>query len=335
MTEHQISEEPVVASDELRSMRRQAVDLVRRMAGSGATLVLLFAYFAWTQPQFLTSSNIDNILQSQTPLMLVAIGMTFVIIAGGFDLSVGSMAALSGVFLAEQLNHGMAPGLAIALTALEAFAIAFVLNGVSIGLLGFNFFIVTLATQSIFRGAALLIPAAQSQSTYQWSIIQTIGAGNLGPIPVPVLIAGLATVLAFLVLRYTRFGRMVYAVGGNEEAARISGINVAFVRAMVFGIAGLTAGAAGVILTGRLTSSQPVSGGLGLELQAAAAVLLGGTKFTGGSGGVFGTLVGVIYLGVLSNGLTIAGVSSFWQPVATGIILFLAVGFDRLQRRHG
>jgi ribose/xylose/arabinose/galactoside ABC-type transport system permease subunit len=305
---------------------------LRGIGGSAVTLIIIFVYFSVTQPSFLTTDNIDNILRSSTPLWLAAIGMTFVIIGGGLDLSMGSLAALSGVILTEALTRGAPPVVALMLTLFGCFLLGYLLNGVSIGWLGFNFFIVTLATLSIFRGAALVISDAQSTSTFDVKLIQTIGDGEVASIPVPVLIAIVCTVLAFLVLRYTRFGRMVFAVGGNEEAARISGIDVNRVRVMLYGIAGLMAGISGLILTGRLTSSQPVSGGIGLELSAAAAVLLGGTKFTGGYGGVGRTLVGVLYIGVLQSGLTIAGVQSYWQQVATGVILFLAVAFDRLQR---
>jgi ribose transport system permease protein len=305
---------------------------LRGIGGSAITLILIFVYFSATQSSFLTGDNIDNILRSSTPLWIASIGMTFVIIGGGLDLSIGSLAALSGVILTQGLSHGASPVVALLLTIAACFLIGYVLNGVSIGGLGFNFFIVTLATLSIFRGAALVVSDATSSSTYDVDLIQKLGDGNFGFLPVPVLIAVVLTVGAYLVLRYTRFGRMVFAVGGNEEAARISGINVSRVRIMLYGISGLMAGISGLILTGRLTSSQPVSGGIGLELSAAAAVLLGGTKFTGGYGGVGRTLVGVLYIGVLQSGLTIAGVQSYWQQVATGVILFLAVAFDRLQR---
>jgi ribose transport system permease protein len=305
---------------------------LRGIGGSAVTLIIIFVYFSVTQESFLTADNIDNILRSSTPLWLAAIGMTFVIIGGGLDLSIGSLAALSGVLVTQALSHGASPLVALLLTVVACFLIGYVLNGVSIGWLGFNFFIVTLATLSLFRGAALVVSDAQSTSTFDVALIQKIGDGNFGPIPVPVLIAVVFTVLAFLVLRYTRFGRMVFAIGGNEEAARISGIDVTRVRVMLYGISGLMAGVSGLVLTGRLTSSQPVSGGIGLELSAAAAVLLGGTKFTGGYGGVVRTLIGVLYIGVLQSGLTIAGVQSYWQQVATGVILFLAVAFDRLQR---
>jgi ribose transport system permease protein len=303
---------------------------IRERAGTGVTLALIFAYFAITEPSFLTVDNVENVLRTNMPVLLAAIGMTFVIIGRGLDLSIGSMAALAGVILTELLLAGIGPLPAMLLTVVACSAIGLVLNGLSIGWLGFNFFIVTLATLSIFRGAALVVSDAQSVSTFDYALVQTVGDGEFIGLPVPVLIGLLFTVLAWFVLRYTRFGRMVYAVGGNEEAARISGISVTRVRVAVYGIAGLMAGISGIVLTGRLTSSQPVTGAIGLELQAAAAVLLGGTKFTGGSGGVGGTLIGVLYIGVLQSGLTIAGVQSYWQHVATGAILFLAVAFDRL-----
>jgi ribose/xylose/arabinose/galactoside ABC-type transport system permease subunit len=315
-----------------RSRGRRALGALQEHGGPSVTLLLIFAYFAFTQSSFVSAENLENILRTNMPLLLAAIGMTFVIISGGLDLSLGSMAALASVILGELLVAGVPPLPALVITALACAAIGLIFNGMSIGWLGFNFFIVTLATLSIFRGAALVISDAKTVSTFDWQLVQTVGDGEIIGLPVPVLIGAFFTLLAWYVLRYTRFGRMIYAVGGNEEAARISGINVTRVRVAVYGIAGLMAGVSGLVLTGRLTSSQPVTGGIGLELQAAAAVLLGGTKFTGGHGGVTGTLVGVLYIGVLQSGLTIAGVQSYWQHVATGAILFLAVAFDRLRK---
>lgn len=310
---------------------RRAIDLVRRNMGVGSTLLLVIAFFALTQPTFFTAQNLINLLRSNTVLLLASLGMTIVILGGMFDLSIESLAALAGVLLAMQLRGGMPPALAILLTVVACGVLGYCVNGLLIGRLKFNFFVVTLGTMTIFRGAALILSNGQSVSTYNWPLVQSVGDGDIGILPVPVLIAIACYVVAYAGLRRLKLGRVVYAVGGNPEAARLSGINVAAVRTLIFGISGVMAGLAGVVLTGRLTSSQPVTGAVGLSLQAAAAVLLGGTSFTGGSGGVVGTVIGVLYIGVLQNGLSIAGVQSFWQQVATGLILLLALGFDRLK----
>lgn len=309
---------------------QRTFDLARQYLGVGSTFLLVVLFFSITQPVFFTWENILNVLRSNSVLLLAALGMTFVILGGGFDLSIGSLAALAGVALAIQLQAGIPVGIAVISTLAGCFLLGFALNGLLIGRLGFNFFVVTLATLSILRGAALLLSNGLSASTFEWPLVQFLGDGNLAGVPVPAVITLVFYVLAYVVLRNTQFGRMVYAVGGNAEAARLSGIDVPLVRALLYGISGLMAGVAGIVLTGRLTSSQPVTGAIGLELSAAAAVLLGGTSFTGGVGGVVGTVIGALYIGVLQNGLSIAGVPSFWQNVATGLILLLAVAFHRL-----
>lgn len=309
---------------------RRLRELARQNLGVSTTFLLVVVFFSVTQPVFFTWENVLNVLRSNSVLLLAALGMTFVILGGGFDLSIGSLAALAGVALAMQLQAGVPVGIAVFSTLAGCFVLGFAMNGLLIGRLGFNFFVVTLATLSILRGAALLLSNGLSASTFEWPLVQFLGDGSLAGVPVPAVITLVFYLLAYVVLRNTRFGRMVYAVGGNAEAARLSGINVPHVRALLYGISGLMAGVSGIVLTGRLTSSQPVTGAIGLELSAAAAVLLGGTSFTGGYGGVVGTVIGALYIGVLQNGLSIAGVPSFWQNVATGLILLLAVAFHRL-----
>ncbi|MCA1646334.1 MAG: ABC transporter permease [Chloroflexi bacterium] len=310
---------------------RRSVGFLRRYVGVGSTLLLVVAFFSITQPTFFTLANLVNVLRSNTVLLLAGLGMTIVILGGAFDLSVESLAALAGVLLALQVRAGVPPALGILMTVLACGVLGYGVNGLLIGRLKFNFFVVTLGTLTIFRGLTLIVSNGVSISTFDWPLIQVVGDGNVGIVPVPVAIVAVCYALAYVALRRLKLGRMIYAVGGNPEAARLSGINVAAVRTLIFGISGVMAGLAGIVLTGRLTSSQPVTGALGLSLQAAAAVLLGGTSFTGGSGGVIGTVIGVLYIGVLQNGLSIAGVQSFWQQVATGAILLLALAFDRLK----
>jgi ribose transport system permease protein len=271
-----------------------------------------------------------NILRSVAVLYMVAIGNTFVLLTAGFDLSVGSMLSLAGVALAGFLSNGLNPWLAIGLTLLLCTLLGGVLNGVLIGKAGLSFFVVTLATLSLLRGVVFVYSEGKTERVDEHAIV-SVGDGKLGGFSVPILLMIATFVISILVLHYTRFGRAVYAVGGNKEAARLSGINVAAVIIAVYAISGFFAGLAGIIQVGRLGAAAPVAG-TGIELSAAAAVLLGGTSFSGGSGGVGGTVVGVLFIGVLRNGLGLMGVSSFWQDVVTGIILITAISIDRISR---
>jgi ribose transport system permease protein len=307
--------------------------IARRYLGVGTALVILVVFLSVTQENFLTYANIMNILRTNAVLFVVAVGLTFVIVSQGLDLSVGSMVALGGVLLAVMANSGIPVGLAILFTVLACGVLGALLNGGLIAYGGFNFFVVTLGMLSLFRGAALVISGGIPESTIQFESIQIIGDGYLNGFPIPVLIAVLVGVLGYVVMRWTRFGRSVYAVGGNDTAARLAGVNVKAVRFSVYAIAALCAGLAAIMLTGRLTSSQPVSGADGLELSAAAAVLLGGASFAGGSGTVAGTAVGVLFLGIVANGITLAGVPSYWQGIATGLVLVFAIALDRLRSR--
>jgi len=317
----------------VRSPRAALASALRRYVGVGAALVVLIVVLALTQENFLTYANIMNILRTNAVLFVVATGLTFVIIGRGLDLSVGSMVALGGVFLASMLGSGIPAPLAVLLTVAACTALGAVVNGGLIAYGGFNFFVVTLAMLELLRGAALVLSNGIPTSTIQHPLIQILGDGALNGFPIPVLIAIVVGLISWFVLRWTRFGRSVYAVGGNDTAARLAGVNVKRVRFTVYAIAAFAAGIAAIMLTGRLTSSQPVSGAEGLELSAAAAVLLGGASFSGGSGTIAGTAIGVLFLGVVANGITLAGVPSYWQGIATGIVLVAAIALDRLRNR--
>ena len=299
-----------------------------------AVLVLLTALFIWfsaTQSAFFTQANIENLLTSSSILWVVSMGMTFVVLTGGIDLSVGSLLALSGIVLSNLLNGlGLPAGLAVLLTILIAAIIGGGVNGVLIGRFGLSFFVVTLGTLSLYGGIVNIW--SHTETTYiTSSLIDGIAFGKGLGVATPIWIMIGTFLVAFVVLRWTYFGRDIYAVGGNIDAARLSGINVERTLMSAYAIAGLCAGLAGVIQAGRLGAASPLVG-QNVPLNAAAGVLLGGTSFTGGVGGVTGTAVGVLFIGTLQNGLSIAGVSSFWQEVVTGVILIVAVGIDRLQR---
>ncbi len=295
-------------------------------------LVGIGVYFAITEGgRFLSTSNIENLLASVSILWVVSVGMTFVVLTGGIDLSVGAVVALSGLILAKLFNGVGAPALlAVVLTVLFGALLGACVNGLLIGRAGLSFFVVTLGTASLYQGIVSIW--SHTQTTYIDSrFVDGIGFGSALGISTPIWIMLGTFLVAFVVLRWTYFGRDVYAVGGSIEAARLSGINATATIVAVYAIVGATAALGGVIQAGRLGASSP-DVGADIPLAAAAAVLLGGTSFLGGVGGVTGTVVGVLFIGTLQNGLAIKGVSSFWQQVVTGAILIVAVGIDRIQQ---
>ncbi len=302
-----------------------------RYAAVLVLLVSIFVFLSLTQPNFFTRPNLENLLTSVSILFVVSIGMTFVVLTAGIDLSVGSMLALMGILLSQLFNNvGLPAWLAIIGTLAAGALLGALVNGVLIGKVGLSFFVVTLGTLSLYQGIVNIWSG--TKTTYITSpLIDWFGFGSIFGVPSPIWIMSATYLIAFVVLRWTYFGRDVYAVGGNIEAARLSGINVSRTLIFVYGIAGLAAALGSVIQDGRLGAASPIVG-QSIPLDAAAAVLLGGTSFLGGVGGVTGTAVGVLFIGTMQNGLSIAGVSSFWQQVVTGVILILAVAIDRLQQ---
>jgi ribose transport system permease protein len=314
-------------------LRNHAAGVWSATSRYAAVLVLLIAisvYFSVTQENFLTRPNIENLLTSVSILFIVSIGMTFVVLTGGIDLSVGSLLALCGIVLSELFNGvGLPAWLAVVLTVLAGGLIGGGVNGVLIGKVRLSFFVVTLGTLSLYRGIVNIW--SDTKTTYIASpFVDFLGFGTFLGVAMPIWLMIITFAVAGVILRWTYFGRDVYAVGGNIDAARLSGINVARTLILVYGIAGLCAALGGVVQAGRLGAASPLVGE-SIPLDAAAGVLLGGTSFLGGVGGVTGTAVGVLFIGVLQNGLSIAGVSSFWQQVVTGVILIAAVAIDRLQ----
>ncbi|MEQ8719568.1 MAG: ABC transporter permease [Acidimicrobiales bacterium] len=288
---------------------------------------LLILYSALTQDRFLTEANITNILRSNASLFLLAVGATYALISGGVDLSVGSILALSGVALSQFIGT-MPVGVAILLT-LGLATLMGAANGVLIGPLGLSPFVVTLGALAAYRGFALIWVDGRT-TTVTDDFLVDLGDGKWGSVPVPAVIMVIGLIVCAYLLRFTYFGRDVYAVGGNEQAATLAGIRVGPVRVGVYAISGLFAGVAAVLLVGRLASASPTVA-QGWELTAIAAILLGGTTLVGGVGGVGGTAIGVLFLATIDNSLTLAGVSSFWQNVVTGGVLIAALGFDRLR----
>jgi ribose transport system permease protein len=283
--------------------------------------VLIFATVRYED--FLTERNLFNVLRQNSMLGLVALGMTFVILTGGIDLSVGSLLAVAGVVAANLAGHGMIAALLIAVAFTTLLGL---LNGIIIDRARIQPFIVTLAMMIAARGLALAATGEESVRVDKLSEDFTwLGQGKLGPVPVPVLILVIAYGLGWLVLRHTRFGRHVYALGDNEEAARLMGLNVGRVTLGVYALSGALSGLGGVLLASRLGAGQPVAG-TGWELDAIAAVVVGGTLLTGGQGGSGATLVGVLLLGIIFNVFNLEGtISSWWQWVLRGVFLLAVV----------
>jgi len=291
--------------------------------------VLCLALWILT-PHFLTVSNLLNITEQTSINAIVAVGMTFVILSGGIDLSVGSIVALSGVVLGTALQGGQ-PILVALLVALVVGLACGLANGALISWGGLPPFIVTLGTMSIARGAALLFTEGRPVSGFDASF-RVLATGRIGFVPAPVIAMVLVYVVAHFVLTRTTFGRYVYAIGGNEEATRLSGVAIRFHKTMIYGVSGLMSAAAAVILTARLNSAQPIAGMM-YELDAIAATVIGGTSLMGGEGSLGGTLVGALIMGVLRNGLNLLGVSSFLQQIVIGGVIVIAVLLDTVLKK--
>jgi ribose transport system permease protein len=288
----------------------------------------LFAVVAVLNPSFIEPLNLLNLLRQISINALIAFGMTFVILTGGIDLSVGSILALSSALMAGMIVSGLDPILSICITALLG-ALMGAVNGLLITKGKVAPFIATLATMTIYRGLTLVYtngnPITGLGDHYSF---QLFGRGYFFGIPVPAVTMLITFIILWFILHKTSFGRKTYAIGGNETAAFVSGIKVDRVKCLIYSLAGMMAAISGAILTSRLNSAQPTAG-TAYEMDAIAAVVLGGTSLAGGKGRIFGTLVGALIIGTLNNGLNLLGVSSFYQQVVKGIVILIAVLIDR------
>jgi len=293
--------------------------------------MLVFWGFAVTQPAFLTTGNVRNMLNQTSILFVVSIAATMVVLMGSIDLSVGGLLALAGLLLVAT-NHGLPEWLGLVLVLIASVTLGAIVNGLPIAYLRMNPFIVTLGSGIAFRGLANVLTDGNTYVLNHASISVTLATESLGPIPIPVIVMGVVLGVIYFVLRRTYFGRDVYAIGGNEEAAALAGIPVKRVRLLVFVIMALVVGLATILQAGRLSSVAPTAG-VGLEWTAVAAVLLGGTSVFGGRGSVIGTAIAVLLLATIGNGLNVSGVASFWNDVVTGTILILALFLEQLRTR--
>ena len=313
-----------------RVARRNLGVLLGRESGIIIGFLVLCAVFAWLNPAFMRVDNLLDVALQSSITAVLAIGMTLVIITAGIDLSVGSVVALSAYLTADLMARDVAVGLAI-VAGLGCGLLAGALNGLLITKGQLPSFIVTLGTMSLLRGLVLIY----SQGTPVYGVppeFKSLIGGRLLGVPIPVLIAAVIAILAYLALQYTPFGQQVIAIGGNEEAARLSGINVQRRLVSVYMISGMLGGVAALILTARLGAAEPISG-VGYELNAIAAAVMGGASLAGGQGSILGTVVGALIMGSLQNGLTLNNVPSFYQQVAVGAVIIVAVFVDQWRRR--
>lgn len=294
-------------------------------------LIILMAVITIINSNYLTANNLLNLLLQVTSNALIAFGMTFVILTGGIDLSVGSILALSSALTAGLLGSGMPVALAI-LISLILGCILGMMNGLLISYGKLAPFIVTLATMTIFRGATLVYTNGNpiTKGLSDTFLFQFLGQGYIVGIPFPVIIMFIVFIVLYVLLHKTAFGKSVYAIGGNEKAAYISGVKLNKVKIIIYSISGMMASISGLIITSRLSSAQPTAGA-SYEMDAIAAVVLGGTSLSGGKGRILGTLIGALIIGVLNNGLNIIGVSAFWQQVVKGVVILIAVLIDRFK----
>lgn len=322
------------ASAKTTSARPTSAVILEAIRRYSVLLILLGIGLVFTlgSDRFLTPSNLMNIAVQTSIIAIIAIGMTFVILTAGIDLSVGSVVALCGALaagLAVRQELGTFVGIGLALLAGAAVGI---LNGLLIVKGKMPPFVATLSTLAIARGLTLVYTEGRPISGID-ERFTFLGSGEILGIATPVIILAIVFVVAYIVLRSTRFGNYVYATGGNEEVSRLAGVRTSIITLSVYIISGFLAALGGVLLVARLWSAQP-NAAVGLELDAIAAPVLGGVSLFGGVGNVTGALVGAFILGILSNGLNLMGVPSFWQQVIKGVVLILAVMLDVLTKRR-
>lgn len=301
------------------------------LKNNGILLVffLICIVLSFLSPVFFSVNNIMNIFRQTSIYGILAVGMTFVILTGGIDLSVGSILALSGIVCAGMMKNN---DTGIFLSALAAIAIGGglgLVNGLIITIGKITPFVVTLGMMTIARGLTLIYSNGYPISGFS-SAFRQLGGGYALGIPIPVIIFLATVALAWFLLNHTRLGRYTYAIGGNEETVKLSGINVGFYKTMAYVLVGIAAGISALILTSRLNSAEAIAG-QGYELDVIAAVVVGGTSLSGGRGSIIGTLIGALLIGVINNGMNLLGISPYFQLVVKGIIIIGAVILDRLR----
>ena len=298
---------------------------ISRKFGIIGSLILMSIIFTFLSNKFMTGSNWLNILQQASINGCIAIGMTLVIITGGIDLSVGSIMAFSSMIMAMLMKAGVPPVIGV-LGGIVLGVAAGALNGALISLLNLQPFLVTMGSMSLFRGLTLIISDGLPVRGFSPAYVNFMSSLN-GVFPIPIIILLVFAAVAFFVLRYTRFGQFLFAIGGNEEATRLSGVSTRSVKIATYSISAFAASLAGIIYLGRLAAADPQAGNA-YEMNAIAAAAIGGASLAGGKGSIIGTLIGVLILQALNNGLTLCNVQSFYQTFAIGLIIIIATIID-------
>ncbi len=320
-----------LSSSDIRQSERSASQRFRHIWDRFGILIILAVFaivLSLLSDRFLTAQNLINLVRQVSILSLLSLGILVVMIVGNVDLTVGAFMGLSGALFAKwAIDYGVLPSLIMGFGV--AIAVGFTTGFLSTRGKGLSV-IVTLAMMSIFRGLTLLITQGRPIIGFPESI-RVMGTGYIGPIPVPVIVAAIVALGLHLILRYTSFGRQLYAIGGNPDAARLSGIPVIGRIITTFIMSASLAALAGLVLIARVSSAQPTAG-IGSELNAVGAVLIGGASLSGGAGTVVGTLAGVLILGMISNGLNLLHVNPFYQYVVKGLIILFAILMDQWGR---
>lgn len=295
-------------------------------------LLVLIIIFSAASPNFLRVNNILNVLRQVSVISILTTGMTFVIISGGMDLTVGAYLGLTGVILAKFMGDMALPIPAAVILTMLIVTVIGLITGVLIVGLNVSAIVITLGMMTVVRGLAYIISGGLPVYDIPEFIV-TFGQGYVMGIPIPVIIMLIIVIIMGLILKYTYFGRYVYAIGGNVEAARLAGVSVEKITASLYAVSAFLASIAGIVLAGRISSGAPASG-TGTEMDVVTAVVIGGVSVNGGKGSMFGAFLGAVIIGVLSNGLTIMNIGEYYQQVVKGIVLILAVAFDVLANRE-
>lgn len=294
-------------------------------------LIVLIIVFSAASSNFLRMDNLLNVLRQVAVIGILAAGMTYVIISGGMDLTVGAYLGLSGVVIAKLMGAGVTAPLAVLLTMVVLTVIGVITGALIVGL-NVSAMVITLGMMTVVRGLAYIISNGLPIYDIPESIV-FLGQGYVAGIPVPVIIMLILVAIMGVILKYSYFGRYVYAIGGNVEAAKLAGLSVKKITISLYGISAFLASIAGIVLTGRVSSGAPASG-TGTEMDVVTAVVIGGISVNGGKGSMFGAFLGAVIIGILSNGLTIMNVGEYYQQVVKGAVLILAVAFDVIANRE-
>lgn len=302
-------------------------DIVKlaKQFGLVAVVLIIMIFMTFATDTFMTPNNITNILRQISINGVLAVGMTFVILTGGIDLSVGSLVAVTSVICGSLLEGGMNTMIVVVIGVGAAMLLG-LLNGYLVSYVGFQPFIATLATMSICRGFAMVYSDGKPYLIKDKGFL-FIGQGKIGGVPMLVIILVVVCVLALILLQTTTFGRYVFAIGGNKNAAKLSGVKTQKMEMLVYLISGLCCGIVGLMLSARISSGQPTAGE-GYELDAIASVAIGGTSMNGGMGSLSGTILGFLIIGLITNSMTMLGIDSFYQDIVKGLIIILAVFLD-------